>query len=146
MTALDAWPALDLGHVDAVRHRHGEHGPGYLARGPVIDVGVLRLRPGDETVNHFHRRLEECFVVLEGRAEMWLDGGEHHVELEPGQFYRSPAGEMHYFRNRGTDLWRAVFIKAPYDPQDTNPVPWRPGEILNRSTELLARLRAGANR
>jgi hypothetical protein len=27
-------------------YKFGEYGPGYLARGPLIDVGVIVLRPG----------------------------------------------------------------------------------------------------
>lgn len=129
--------SVRLKHIDKVRHRNGEHGPGYLERGPAVDLGVLRLRPGDATINHFHRNLEESFMVLEGRAEMWLDT-ERCIELEPGHFYRSAPGEMHYFRNHSTRIWRALFVKAPFDPADTNAVPWEPDEALNRLRERLS--------
>ncbi|MCU1640714.1 MAG: cupin protein [Nocardia sp.] len=120
-----ALPRSAVMHIGQVRHRNGEHGPGYLHRGDQMDVGVLRLRPGDSTVNHFHLRLDEIFLVLEGSAAMWL-GTRQRVEIEVGESYFSPAGEYHYFRNEGTGLFRALFVKSPFDPSDTNEVPWSP--------------------
>ena len=134
MTDLSKYETLDspvLKSIADVRYRHVEHGPGYLCRGPAVDVGILRLRPGDSTVNHYHEHLEESFLVLEGVVSMWIDGRKR-AEFGPGDYYRSPPGEMHYFRNEDSGIWRACFVKAPFDPQDTHPVPWHPGAPVPR--------------
>jgi quercetin dioxygenase-like cupin family protein len=107
--------------------KHGTHGPGYLARGPHADVGVIQLGPGDDYRNHYHAHSENAFFTLEGEVTLWSDCRERFV-LAPGDFHRCDPGEMHYFVNDGSAVWRALFIRAPYDPTDTIVVPWLPGE------------------
>jgi quercetin dioxygenase-like cupin family protein len=107
--------------------KHGTYGPGYLARGPHVDVGVIQLRPGDDYRNHYHARSENSFLTLEGTATLWSECRDRY-DLAAGDFHRCDPGEMHYFVNDGTTVWRAVFIRAPYDPEDTIVVPWVPGD------------------
>ena len=114
-------------HLGDTQFRFGEFGPGYVIRGPRTDLGVVRLRPGDDASNHYHAAIEETFVVLEGSATLWLDG-RSSVELGVGDVVQLQPGEQHYFVNDGDAVFRALFIKAPYDPNDGVQVPWRPGE------------------
>lgn len=114
-------------HLGDTQFRFGEFGPGYVIRGPRTDLGVVRLRPGDDATNHYHAAIEETFVVLEGSATLWLDGRSSY-RLDVGDVYQLLPGEQHYFVNEGDVDFRALFIKAPYDPDDGVPVPWRPGE------------------
>jgi hypothetical protein len=58
---------------------------------------------------------------------MWLDT-RVAVRLGPGDSYFSPAGEFHYFLNEGSDVFRAFFVKSPFDPADTNELPWSPDQ------------------
>lgn len=108
-------------------YKFGDHGPGYLYRGPLVDTGIVRLRPGDEYVNHYHARSENTFFTLDGEAVLWSERRDRFV-LRPGDLHRCDPGEMHYLLNEGTTLWRALFIRAPHDPTDTIQVPWRPGD------------------
>lgn len=110
-----------------ISFKHGTHGPGYLARGPLCDVGVIQLRPGDDYRNHYHAHSENAFYVLEGEVTLWSDCRQAFT-LRPGDFHRCDPGEMHYFVNDGTVDWRAVFLRVPYDPSDTIVVPWVPGD------------------
>ncbi len=112
-----------------VEHRFGEYGPGYVVRGPRTDFGVVQLRPGDEAENHYHAELEETFIPLEGEATMWIDCKDKYT-LRPGDLYRAEPGEMHYFVNESDTLFRALFVKAPYNPSDVVPVAWVPGEPI----------------
>jgi quercetin dioxygenase-like cupin family protein len=108
-------------------YKHGTHGPGYLARGPSCDVGVIVLRPGDDYRNHYHARSENAFFTLEGEVTLWSDGREAFT-LREGDFHRCDPLEMHYFVNEGAATWRALFVRVPYDPTDTIVVPWLPGQ------------------
>ncbi|WP_159622067.1 cupin domain-containing protein [Ruania rhizosphaerae] len=108
-------------------YRFGEYGPGYISRGPRTDVGVVRLRPGDDAVNHYHAQIEESFYVLEGEATLWVDGRTSHT-LTVGDVAQLEPGEQHYFVNNSDTVFRALFIKAPYDPQDGVQVDWKPGD------------------
>jgi quercetin dioxygenase-like cupin family protein len=108
-------------------YRFGDHGPAYLLRGPRTDIGVVLLRPGDDVVNHYHANVEESFYIIKGEGTLWVDCAEMHT-ITPGDVYQSPPGEMHYFANNSDTDFQMLFIKAPYDPNDTVPMPWTPGE------------------
>ena len=43
-----------------------------------------------------------------------------------GDFLRCEPGEGHHVVNRGDTPWKAVFVKAPYDPKDSVPIAWSP--------------------
>jgi quercetin dioxygenase-like cupin family protein len=108
-------------------YKQGTHGPGYLARGPFCDVGVIVLRPGDDYRNHYHAHSENSFFTLEGEVTLWSDCRARFT-LRTGDFHRCDPLEMHYFRNESESDWRAYFVRVPHDPSDTIVVPWTPGD------------------
>lgn len=110
-----------------VEYRNGDHGPAYLIEGQSADIGVLRLRAGDDMVNHIHRHCDESFIVVEGEVTLYVECGEPLLMRE-GDVARCAPGEMHYFRNESGAPMRLVFIKSPQSPGDTIPIPWTPGE------------------
>lgn len=118
---------MQHGNWDQADYRGGDWGPAYLVQGPTSDIGVLRLRPGDEMVNHYHEHCDESFVVIEGTATLWV-GCVDAYPLAVGDVYRCSPGEMHYFTNTSDAPFRCVFIKSPASPGDTIPIPWAPGE------------------
>jgi quercetin dioxygenase-like cupin family protein len=118
---------LEISTIDDIELKHGEFGPGYLSRTGDAAIGLLVLRPGDTYRNHIHPQAENSFLVTAGTAELWIDG-TRRIEMAPGTFVRCDAGEAHYFRNLGSEVWRAVFVRCPYDPDDTVDVPWEPPE------------------
>jgi len=120
---------MKVSSVDRADFRFGEYGPGYVARGPRTDMGFVRLRPGDEAANHYHERIEEDFYVIQGEATLWVDGSQSFT-MHPGDMYQMEPGEMHYFINEYSEIFLALFVKAPYDPADGVKVPWRPGEDI----------------
>jgi len=108
-------------------YRFGEFGPGYIIRGPRTDYGVVFLRPGDDAGNHYHAHIEETFVALEGECTLWIDGRGRHT-IRVGDVLQMEPGDQHYFVNNSAGDFRALFVKAPYDPDDSVQVPWKPGE------------------
>lgn len=116
-------------HTGSAEYRFGTYGPGYVIRGPRTDIGVVQLMPGDEATNHYHAQLEETFVGLEGEATLWVDCVAKYT-VRPGEVFQCEPGEMHYFVNESDSVFRALFIKAPYDPTDGVPRPWRPGDDI----------------
>lgn len=107
--------------------RFGDFGPGYMLRGPRTDWGIVRLKPGDDAANHYHAAIEETFAGIEGEATLWVDGRRSY-RIGVGDVYRMEPGEQHYFVNESDAVFRAIFVKAPYDPDDGVPVPWKPGD------------------
>lgn len=132
---------MELTDTSRADFRFGEYGPGYVLRGPRTDFGVVQLRPGDDAANHYHAKIEESFVVLEGHATVWIDCQESY-ELSVGDIVRCEPGEMHYFVNNSDVLFRALFVKAPYDPADGVQVPWVPGEPVPFDEIATAKLAA----
>lgn len=105
--------------------RFGDWGPGYLARDEDAAFGVVVLRPGDVFANHLHEHHTESFVVLEGRAEIWLDRRTRRV-VEAGDVLRAAPHEEHLVRNPFDEVFRAVFVKTPWIDGDKVDRPWTP--------------------
>lgn len=105
--------------------RFGDWGPGYLTTEPALATGVVILRPGDEFANHRHEHHTESFLVLEGRAELWIDRAER-IELAAGDLISVPAGQEHYLRAVGEQPFRAVFLKTPWVDGDKVDADWTP--------------------
>ncbi|WP_208975943.1 cupin domain-containing protein [Pseudovibrio exalbescens] len=110
-------------------YRFDDHGPKYLQRGPRSDIGVVTLQPGQHFPAHKHCRIEENFLTIEGEVHMYVDGNLHVLGV--GDFLRCEPGEAHYVVNHGDVPWKAVFIKAPYDPKDGVPVDWTPEQAAS---------------
>lgn len=134
---------MQLTNTGAAEFRFGEFGPGYVIRGPRTDFGVVRLRPGDDASNHYHSKLEESFTVVEGRCTVWIDC-ERSFELGVGDIVQCDPGEMHYFVNNSDEVFRAVFVKAPFDPADGVQVPWTPGDPVPHAEIAAAKAAAAA--
>ena len=105
--------------------RFGDWGPGYLSQADDAAFGVVVLRPGDEFGNHLHEHHTESFVVLEGRAEFWIDRAEP-VVAAAGEVIHAAAHEEHFVRNPFDETFRAVFVKTPWVDGDKVDKPWTP--------------------
>lgn len=96
--------------------RHGDHGPKYLMKGPRMNFGIGRLRPGEVAAPHEHRVMEEDFYVLKGSLKVEIDGVETLVE--EGQMFHIEPGEFHIVSNPGEDYNEYIIACAPYCPDD----------------------------
>lgn len=105
--------------------RFGDWGPGYLSQTDDAAFGVVVLRPGDEFGNHLHEHHTESFVVLEGRAEFWIDRAQP-VIVAAGEVIHADAHEEHFVRNPFDETFRAVFVKTPWVDGDKVDKPWTP--------------------
>ena len=115
-------------HESEVTYRFdGISGPKYLMRGPRVDVGLVVLMPGEDFQTHYHRTIEEDFYTLEGNVDLYIKG-DLFATLKPGDLCHVPPLHPHYLINRGTLPWKALFVKAAYDPKDKVNVEWLPGD------------------
>ena len=104
----------------------GISGPKYLLRGPHVDIGLVVLMPGEDFKTHYHTEIEENFFTLEGSVDIYVDGRK--IVLKEGDIIQVPPRNNHYLKNSGSIPWKALFVKAPYDPKDKVDVDWKPGE------------------
>jgi mannose-6-phosphate isomerase-like protein (cupin superfamily) len=80
----------------------------------------FELPPGQTSTAVTHRTVEEIWLFLSGRGEMWRRQGEREeiVPVEPGVCLTIPLGTHFQFRSFGYEALGAVGVTMP---------PW-PGE------------------
>ncbi len=71
---------------------------------------IACYEPGQSTVMHTHPKEEEAIFVLEGTANMNIDGRE--VVVPAGSIVRFPNNVMHDVRNLGHERCVIMFIKV----------------------------------
>ena len=81
-------------------------------------LAEARLPVGAATTAHHHPRTEEIYYLLEGTAEMTLDGETRQVG--PGDAIAIPPGAVHTIRNTGNAALKFLCCCAPgYEHADT---------------------------
>ena len=70
---------------------------------------IACYEPGQSTVMHSHPREEEAIFVLEGTANMSIDGAE--VVVPSGAIVKFPANVPHDVRNLGAERCVIMFLK-----------------------------------
>lgn len=103
-------------HEKECAYRNGDSGVKYLMRGPTIDWGLLRLKPGEKMGGHGHREVEETFFFFRGSPTIIIDDVPHQVE--EGAAYRLSPGEKHDILNETGSVVDVLFMKVPYLPDD----------------------------
>ena len=71
---------------------------------------IACYEPGQSTVMHSHPREEEAIFVLEGTANMSIDGAE--VVVPAGAIVKFPANVPHDVRNLGSERCVIMFLKV----------------------------------
>jgi mannose-6-phosphate isomerase-like protein (cupin superfamily) len=71
----------------------------------------LSLPPGAGPSAHYHKKMEESFLVLEGTFSFFQDGDK--IEGGPGTFAFIPPTKPHHFKNVGNTVGRVLCICAP---------------------------------
>jgi quercetin dioxygenase-like cupin family protein len=71
---------------------------------------IACYEPGQSTPMHTHPREEEAIFVLEGTANMSVDGKEHRVPA--GSIIRFPASVPHDVRNLENERCVIMFVKV----------------------------------
>ena len=71
---------------------------------------IACYEPGQSTVMHQHPREEDAIYVLEGCANMSIDGQE--VVVPAGAMVKFPAAVLHDVRNLGTERCVIMFLKV----------------------------------
>src|SRR5262247_3463151 len=71
---------------------------------------IACYEPGQSTVMHSHPREEEAIFVLQGTANMCIDGTE--VVVPAGSIVKFPNNVPHDVRNLGTERCVIMFLKV----------------------------------
>jgi quercetin dioxygenase-like cupin family protein len=71
---------------------------------------IACYEPGQSTVMHMHPKEEEAIFVLEGTANMNIDG--HEIVVPAGSIVTFPNKVLHDVRNLGADRCVIMFLKV----------------------------------
>ena len=97
-------------------YRFGDSGPKYLMRGPRSNFALVQFQPGQDFPAHYHDVMEENFFILEGEADIVVDGVLHH--LTPGQLIHVEPKEIHYVMNGSDTTLKMISTLAPFQESD----------------------------
>ena len=100
------------------KYRNGDSGVKYLMRGPSIDWGVIRLKPGESMADkpHGHVEVDETFYFAEGSGLMIVN--DMIIEAPQGSVFLIEPKEMHNIKNNSKNVLKVIFIKGEYKPDD----------------------------
>jgi mannose-6-phosphate isomerase-like protein (cupin superfamily) len=104
-------------------------------------MAQFELAPGQTSTAVSHRTVEEIWLIVAGRGEMWRRQGDREeiVSLEPGICLTIPVGTRFQFRSSGSSALGAVGVTMPPWPGEGEAIivdgPWRPtvGPVSNRA-------------
>ena len=80
-------------------------------------LAEAELGPAQETQRHYHAATEEIYVLLEGGAEMEVEGDR--ASVEPGDAILIPAGARHQIRAGESGVRFLCCCAPPYSDEDT---------------------------
>lgn len=97
-------------------HKTKDFGPEKLTRIKLFKTGQLWneiacYEPGQFTIMHKHPLEEEFIYVIEGTANMNVEGEE--IQFSAGSLARFPANVMHDVRNLQDERLVIMFVKSP---------------------------------
>ena len=85
-----------------------------LATTSRTQLDLYCLEPNQEQKPHAHADQDKIYLVLEGRAQVVVEGKEEL--LEPGEAVVAAAGQEHGLRNAGTGRLLALVVVTPPPP------------------------------
>lgn len=81
-----------------------------------MNFAIVQFMPGKDFKAHYHNIMEENFYILEGTAEITVDGKIYN--LTAGQMIHIEPKEVHYVRNVSDKVMKMVSTLAPYQEVD----------------------------
>lgn len=84
--------------------------PAEVTDGAYVVMDVI-AEPGSRTTIHMHPEQDETYEVLEGTLDVLHDGRWNQVST--GETFTVPTGDLHGFRNTGSDSVRFVNTHRP---------------------------------
>jgi mannose-6-phosphate isomerase-like protein (cupin superfamily) len=72
-----------------------------LLEGRVQMINWCRMEPGKAFSPHYHEDMEEVFIIIKGRARIFVPGEQ--ADMAEGQAAVIPPGEAHEMKNTGEE-------------------------------------------
>ena len=82
-----------------------------------VSLAIIILDVGKESEEHYHKKTEEVYYILQGCGVMIIDGTRY--EVKPGHAVFLPLSSSHKIINRAdTPLKLVCADSPPFDPND----------------------------
>lgn len=106
--------------ANAEHYRWGDGADGWhLVNSPELSVIEERLPPGGREVRHAHVTAQQFFYVLDGEAELEVDGTV--LRVLAGSGCQVPAGVPHQLLNPTDAVVRFLVVSQPHSHGDRVP-------------------------
>lgn len=76
-----------------------------------MSIATLFVNPGESSQKHFHKKMEEIYYIIEGEAEIDIDGIINKVYS--GHAILIPIGSTHQIKNTGTQILKFISVDSP---------------------------------
>ncbi len=110
---MEKYPLLNLNKF--IEENIIDHKLGFLTKqallGKNASINLTQMEPGAHFGSHYHSISDEIDFVIQGRANMLIDGKLHPIE--PGDLIYIPPGTAHSFDALGTENLIVLVIFAP---------------------------------
>ncbi len=84
----------------------------HLLNNPSLSVIQETMPAGTQEALHLHRKSQQFFYILKGRATFNIDGKE--FKIEPGEGIHISKGQAHQISNQSQDELEFLVISEPH--------------------------------
>lgn len=88
----------------------------HLLKNNELSVIEESMEPGTSEQLHFHRKAQQLFYILSGKAGLEIN--QQLIQLNPGESIHIPPGIPHMIYNNGDIVLRFIVISAPKSQGD----------------------------
>ena len=77
----------------------------------LMSIATVFIDPGKESKEHFHKKMEEIYYIIEGQGEMIIDGNKSKIKA--GHAILLQRESRHKIKNTGKKALKFISVDAP---------------------------------
>ena len=82
-----------------------------------ISIATILIEPGRQSEEHYHKRMEEVYYIIDGSGVVLINGQMFNVAQ--GSAVYLPVGKRHQIKNTGTSCLKLIAADSPsFDETD----------------------------
>jgi len=77
----------------------------------LMSIATILLDPGKSSTLHYHKKMEEIYYIVEGKAEIRIE--DEVQNMHSGYAILIPIGALHQIKNTGANTLKFISIDSP---------------------------------